>query len=94
MDLTLRFETNSGIIYREEEEGAFLFDPQIGNLKYMNRSAKEAFLMLNGQNDVSQVIQHLLGEYPEVDPKLIEKDVGSFLRDLEENGFVCPTGTK
>ncbi len=94
MDLALRFEKNSGIIYREEEDGAFLFDPQIGNLKYMNRSAKEAFLMLNGQNDVSVVIHHLLGLYSEGDPKLIEKDVGSFLRDLEENGFICPKNAK
>ncbi len=94
MDLTLRFERNSGIIYREEEDGAFLFDPQIGNLKYMNRSAKEAFLILNGQNDVSQVIHHLIGQYPEVDTNQIRKDVGSFLRDLEENGFICPTATK
>lgn len=86
--LTRRFVRNPSVVYREEEDGAFLFDPETGNLKYMNPSAREAFLMLNGQEDVKQLIHHLLELYPDVDQKQIKKDVGSFLKQLEENKFI------
>ena len=86
--LTRRFVRNHSVVYREEEDGAFLFDPETGNLKYMNRSAREAFLMLKGQEDVKQLIHHLLELYPDVDQKQIKKDVGSFLKQLEEDEFI------
>jgi len=88
MDLTKKFVKNPSIVYREEEDGAFLFDPETGNLKYMNLSAKETFLMLNGQKDVSRLIQYLLTLYPDVDFKQIQKDIGSFIEQLEVNGFI------
>ncbi len=88
MDLTKKFVKNPSIVYREEEDGAFLFDPETGNLKYMNHSAKEAFLMLNGQKDVSRLIQYLFELYPDVDFKQIQKDIGSFIEQLEVNGFI------
>jgi len=88
MDLTKKFVKNPSIVYREEEDGAFLFDPETGNLKYMNHSAKEAFLMLNGQKDVSRLIQYLLTLYPDVDFKQIQKDIGGFIEQLEVNGFI------
>ncbi len=88
MDLTKKFVKNPSIVYREEEDGAFLFDPETGNLKYMNHSAKEAFLVLNGQKDVSRLIQYLFELYPDVDFKQIQKDIGSFIEQLEVNGFI------
>lgn len=88
MDLTKKFVKNPSIVYREEEDGAFLFDPETGNLKYMNLSAKETFLMLNGQKDVSRLIQYLLTLYPDVDFKQIQKDIGSFIEQLEVNVFI------
>ncbi len=94
MDLTQRFNRNNSIIFKEEGDGAFLFDPEIGNLKYMNSSAKETFLMLNGQKDVSQLIHHLLGLYPDIDPKQIQRDVENFLKELEENGFIFSLDAK
>jgi len=88
MDFTQRFRANNGIIFREEDDGGFLFDAETGNLKYMNQSAKDAFLMLNGQKDINQLIDHLVGLYPEVDRKQIRKDVESLLLELVENRFI------
>jgi len=31
-----RLVQNSGNVFRQEEDGAFLFDPETGNLKYLN----------------------------------------------------------
>ncbi len=88
MDLTKKFIKNTSIVYREEEDGAFLFDPETGNLKYMNQSAKKAFLMLNGQNDVNQLVQSIVDLYPDTHIKQIRNDVGTFLEQLEVNGFI------
>ena len=90
MDLTQRFRKKSGIILREEGEGAFLFEPETGSFKYLNPSAKETFLMLNDQKDLEQLIQHLCRLYPEADPKQVQRDVETFLNDLDQNGFIYP----
>jgi len=84
MDLGRIFVRNESIVYREEEDGAFLFDPDTGNLKYMNRTAKEAFLLLDGRTDVNQVIQHLSTLYPDVDMQQIQRDALSYLQQLED----------
>ena len=91
MDLSQIFVRNDSIVYREEEDGAFLFDPDTGNLKYMNRTAKEAFLLLDGNTAVNQVVRHLSNLYPDMDMQQIEKDVLSYLQQLDENGFISST---
>jgi coenzyme PQQ synthesis protein D (PqqD) len=90
MNLKQKFKKNKDIVYKEEEDGAFLFDPATGNLKYMNRSGKETFLSLNDQQDLNQVINHMLGLFPDVNRSRIEKDLEPFIKELEENGFLFP----
>jgi len=90
MDLTQKFERSKNIVYRDEDDGAFLFNPVTGNLKYMNRSGRETFLLLTEQQDLSQVINHMLGLFPDVNRSRIEKDLEPFIKELEENGFLFP----
>ena len=94
MDSAERFKRNENIVYREEDEGAFLFDPDSGDLRYMNQSGKETFLMLNEDNDTSNVIHHMLELYPEVEPQQMQEDVKNFLKDLEEIHFILPMNRK
>ena len=94
MDLKRRFKQNEDIVYREEDDGAFLFDPDTGDLRYMNRSGRETFLMLKGDNDIAQVINSMLELYPEVEPIQMQKDVEDFLEDLEESHFILPFNSK
>jgi len=88
MDLILRFRPNDHIIYREEEDGAFLFDPETGNLKYMNGAAKNIYLMLNGENNTDSVIHNLRELYPDAKTEQIQEDVEIFMQQLEENDFI------
>ncbi len=94
MDFTQKFERNKKIVYREEDDGAFLFDPSTGNLKYMNRSGKETFLLLTEQQDLGQVINHMSGLFPDVKRRRIEEDLETFLQELEENDFLSPLNRK
>lgn len=88
MDLKKTYKKNQEMVYREEEDGAFLFDPETGNLKYMNRTGKEAFLMLNGRTDIDQVVDGLMAIFHVTERKMIEKDVEAFLEELDKNGFI------
>ena len=82
------FRKNRRIILKEEGEGAFLFDPQNGNLKYVNRSGKEMFLHLNEDRDAEQMADALLERYPDADRDRLKTDVATFLEQLKENGFI------
>ena len=88
MDLDQRFTINEEIVYREEDDGAFLFDPDSVNLKYMNFTAREIFLMLKEKGDLGQAIAHLHGQHPDVDREQVQKDMETFLGQLEENAFI------
>jgi hypothetical protein len=94
MDLRKRYKQNKDIVYREEDDGAFLFDPETGYLRYMNRSGRETFLMLKGDKDIKQVVDNMLELYPEVEPPRIQSDVEDFLEDLEEIHFILPLNGK
>ena len=90
MDLARRFQQNEDTVFREEDDGAFLFDPDSGELRYVNQSGKETFLMLGEDHDVNTVIEQMIKLYPDVEPERIEADVKDFVRDLEENRFILP----
>lgn len=88
MEFEKRYRRNEEIVFREEDDGAFLFDPGSGDLRYLNQSGKETFLMLGEDQDVNRVIHRMIELYPDVEPQKIEADVEDFVKDLEENRFI------
>ena len=83
-----RYMKNEQIVFREEGEGAFLFDPVNGNLKYLNRSAKEIYLMIDGSREFARLLGSVTCIYPDSDRDEIEKDLDAFLSDLADNRFI------
>ena len=94
MDPAQIYQKNEQLVYREEEDGAFLFNPDTGNLKYMNRTGREIYLSLDDQCDKNGLTNHLLELFPGVERRQIVKDVENFLKELEENGFISPLNKK
>ena len=88
MEFEKRYRRNEEIVFREEDDGAFLFDPDSGDLKYMNQSGKETFLLLGEDQGLNGVIRRMIELYPDVEPQKIEADVRDFMKDLEENRFI------
>ncbi len=82
------------MVYREEEDGAFLFDPETGDLRYMNRTGREAYALLNGEKDFDRVVRNMLDLYPDADPSQLQSDVENFLGDLEKNHFILPLNSR
>ena len=81
------------IIFKEEENGAFLFDPNNGNLKFINRTGRELYLLLDNSVDRKQMIEILIKRYPETEPDQLETDVEDFIDQLEVSGFIVSEET-
>ena len=79
---------NEQIVFREEGEGAFLFDPVTGNLKYLNQSAREIYLMIDGSKEPADLVGGFADIYPDPDRDKIAKDLEAFLKDLTDNRFI------
>ena len=79
---------NPESILREEDDGAFLFDPENGNLKYINEMGRDIYRMCNGSNSVSDIKSQITQDYPEIPAERIEKDIDRYLHDLAEMRFL------
>lgn len=83
------YRINKRIVFREEGDGAFLFDPVDGNLKYLNHSGKEIYQTLKRSQDTASVIIFLQKTYPDADRDRLEADVMLFIDRMVEHNFVA-----
>lgn len=89
-------EPNPEMVFRKEEDGAFLFDPRTGNLKYLNANGVNIYELCDGRKTVGDIITLLMELYPDVAVEKIAADTGLFFEGLaamqfmtksEKNGF-------
>ena len=83
------YRINKRIVFREEGDGAFLFDPVDGNLKYLNHSGKEIYQTLKRSHDTASVITFLQKTYPDAERDRLEADVMLFIDRMVEHNFVA-----
>lgn len=77
------FSLNSDIVFREEDEGAFLFDPHTSAVHCTNKVGASICRLCNGKNDLDTICQFLLEEYDvTVDRVQLKKDVQAFVKKL------------
>ena len=92
MDIVLketeRLSQNSENIFREEEDGAFLFDPETGNLKYINNMGVNIYQLCDGSMTVGEVTALVIDNFKDITRERIETDVKHFLEALVEINFL------
>jgi hypothetical protein len=79
----------SEIVLREEDEGAFLFDPDTGRICYLNEVAITIWKLCRKPIETDRIIKEISSEYPEITPEQISNDCLSFLDDLKNFGFLA-----
>ena len=79
---------NPESIFREEEDGAFLFDPESGNLKYINGMGVSIYHLCNGRRSVLDIKSLVKENYKDIPEERIEKDIEDFLQDITEMEFL------
>ena len=83
-----RLYQNKDCIFREEEGGAFLFDPGTGNLKFINSMGVNIYELCDGKITVGEIAALVIDNYKDISSKQIEDDVKTFLKSLLDMGFL------
>lgn len=79
---------NQESVFRNEEDGAFLFDPETGNLKYINNMGVNIYQLCDGVITVEDIIVLVTENYKEISKDQIENDIKSYLKSLIEMKFL------
>ncbi len=79
---------NPEMVFRKEETGAFLFDPQSGNLKYINETGVRIFEFCHGGKTLADIVTIMKADYPDTDPEKITVDAKTFLEELTKMHFL------
>ena len=84
-----RVRINPDIVLREEDEGAFLFEPDSGRICYLNELGITIWKLCKEPMETERIINTISSEYPDVAPERISSDCLSFLDDLKGFGFLA-----
>ena len=81
-------QVNPDVVFREEEEGAFLFHPETGELKCLNPIGSIIWSMCDGQNSADLLEEKISVKYPSVPRDEIHNDLITFLEELFTIGYL------
>ena len=87
----VRININQEIVLREEDEGAFLFDPDTGRICYLNELGVDLWKLFEKPTTPEQLIGRIHLEYPDVPMDQITNDCLTFLEDLQGLGCLFIT---
>ena len=77
------FVIHSDIVFREEEEGAFLFNPKTDVLRCVNQVGAFICRYCNGKNNLDDICRGLIEEYEvDVSEEILKNDIQTFLEKL------------
>ena len=78
---------NRDIVFREEEEGAFLFDPDTGQIFHLNELGMSIWKSCVKAKRLEQIIKDICLDFSEISQEQVERDCMKFLEDLRRLGF-------
>lgn len=76
------------IVCRPEEDGAFLLNPDSGNITYINYTALEVYRLIDGEKGIGAILDIFKQRYPEVDTRQLLVDITTIIDSFEENQFI------
>ncbi len=83
-----RIYTNKDLVFREEDEGAFLFDPKTGELNCLNHTGAIIWKICEKGAVKEDVIEGMRDGSSDVPIDTIKKDVENFLNTMKEAGLL------
>jgi len=84
---------NPDIVFREEDDGAFLFDPKSDTVYCLNRVGALVYKLCDGRNTLEGICRFLTEEYDvNVGPETLKKDIAAFIGRLVDLNFMKQQG--
>ena len=93
LDETGAISIRRDIVFRQEEEGAFLFDPDTGRICYLNELGVNMWKSFEESKAPEQLISEISLDFPEIPKEQIARDCKRFIGDLGRLGFLT-SGTE
>ena len=87
-DDTREVNIKQEIVLREEDDGAFLFDPDTGRICYLNELGIVIWKSCGESKTPDRLIDEISSDYPEIPKERISEDCLKFLEDLDRLGFL------
>jgi hypothetical protein len=87
-DTPCHIQVRDDVVFREEDDGAFLFDPENGRLCYLNDLGIDIWKMCRGAATREDIVKALTANYPGTSQAQIASDCASFFQELERLGFL------
>jgi hypothetical protein len=79
------FVLHPELVFREEEDGAFLFNPRTNALHCLNRVGASICRMCDGKEDLDAICRGLFEAFEvDVQPEALKRDVETFLARMVE----------
>ncbi len=88
LDERAEVRVNQNIVFREEEEGAFLFDPDTGRIFHLNELGMSIWKSCVKKRKPEQIIKGICLDYSDISREQIERDCIKFFEDLGRLGFL------
>ena len=79
---------NPDIVFRKEKEGAFLFNPDTGDLKVLNTVGAMIWEICDGKHTEEALLENLSNMFIDVSESDLEKDIKNFIKELEDRGLI------
>jgi len=76
------------IVIREEDDGAFIFDPVNDELSAVNETGLLVLRQINGRRSLADIIDAVASEFSDVDPEQVGRDVEAFVEGLISRGLI------
>lgn len=84
----MRIYTNKDLVFREEEEGAFLFDPKTGELNCLNHTGAIVWKICEKGAMKEDIIEGMRDGFSDLPLERIKEDVENFLNTMKEAGLL------
>ena len=82
------FTTNERLVFRKEEDGAFLFDPDTGSLYCLNGTGVLIYERCREGASYEELLSTLISSCEGVREEEARKDLEAFLKEMKERGFL------
>ncbi|MGA1790288.1 MAG: PqqD family protein [bacterium] len=76
------------VILREEDDGAFLFDPDSGRICYLNEIGTMVWRLCQKNSIPGQLVDLICSDFPEISREQISQDCMQFLMELQRLEFL------
>ena len=84
-----RYVRNPDVVTREEDEwAALLFNPDTGDTRFLNTTARVAWALLDGEHTCEGIAAELADQFEGAEQAKIQEDVADLLEDLLKAGFI------